>query len=59
MQVHIQAAGVASAMTGEIINLFETQDEQVSIDKPEEVQAVKGTRDYREQTLSELESIFN
>lgn len=67
MQVYIQAAGVASAMSGEMVSLFGEQESDKTEDnnkpegtnKPKQVEPAKGTIHYREKTLSELESIFN
>ena len=57
MQVYIQAAGVASAMSGKMVNLFEEQesDKTEGTNKPKQVKPAKGTIHYRESTLSEIE----
>ena len=62
MQVYIQAAGVASAMSGEMVKLFEEDSDQTesnaepaSTNKPKRAQPTKGTIKYRESTLSEIE----
>lgn len=52
MQVYVISAGVASAMSGTSVQLFEE-------DAVEEPQERKGTQEYRDNTLKELKKLLD
>ena len=53
MQVYVISAGVASAMSGTSVQLF---DEDSAVEEPKER---KGTQEYRDNTLKELKKLLD